>query len=162
MTQAQKNKSDYSQKERETAILRSANAMFLREFWSGSQSPYLTEKGKYFLKEIFPKPITRGELEALLTPVHPEQEFNFRDYVREMETLLIRDPSPLENQLFYQHLAERVEKLAKELDDYNLTLTNFHTLLGIYVLNLAVEQELVSRSEKRYYFIRNNNTPQFQ
>ncbi len=157
MTQVQKTKSDYSPKERETAILRSANAMFLREFWSGSQSPYLTEKGKYFLKEIFPKPITRGELEAMLTPFPHRQEFNFRDYVKELEDLLTQDPSPLGDQPLYQHLTERgrLEKLSDALDDYDLTLRNFHVLFGIHILNAAVEQGLVSPGKEQYCFKRN-------
>ncbi len=154
MTQAQ---SDLSQKEKETAILRSANAMFLREFWSGSQSPYLTEKGKYFLREIVSEPITRGELNALLTPVHPEQEFNFRDYVKELEDFLAQDSSPLKDQPLYQHLTERrrLEKLGDALNDYDLTLRNFHVLFGIHILNAGVEQGLVSPGKEQYCFKRN-------
>lgn len=152
-----KTQSDYSKRERETSILQSANAMFLREFWSGSQSPYLTEKGKYFLKEITPEPMTKKELDALLTPVHPEQEFNFRDYVKELEDLLTQDPSPLGDQPLYQYLTERgrLEKLSDALNDYDLTLRNFHVLLGIHILNVGVEQRLISPGKEQYCFKRN-------
>ncbi len=157
MFMTQKTQSNLSQKERETAILRSANALFLREFWSGAQSPYLTEKGKYFLREIFPKPITKGELDTLLIPIHPGLEFNFRDYVRELEDLLTQDPSPLGDQPLYQHLTERgrLEKLSDALNDYDLTLRNFHVLLGIHILNEGVEQGLVSPGKEQYCFERN-------
>lgn len=150
----QKTQGDYSPKEREAAILRSAIYTHLREFWSEAQSPHLTEEGNFFIKTIFPEPITGGELEVMLTPLFPGQEFNFCDYVKEMEALLIQEPSPLEDQPLYQHLTGRLEKLAKMLDDYDLTLTNFHTLLGIYILNVGVEQGLISQSEKRNYFRR--------
>lgn len=141
--------------EREKAILRSASTMQLREYCSSAQSPHLTKEGNSFIKTIFPEPITRGELEALLAPIPPGQELNYLDYVREMEDLLIQEPSPLREQPLYQHLLERLERLAGALDDYDLTLRNFHVLLGIHVLNTGVEQGLISPGEEQYCFRRN-------
>ncbi|MBI4980786.1 hypothetical protein HZC30_04495 [Candidatus Woesearchaeota archaeon] len=145
---------------RERAICNSTYQLHFREYYSEAQFPHLLDAGISLVKTILPEPITKEELEAMLAPVHPGEEFSHCGYVRDMEALLVYDHSdhgPFV--LLRQRLESRIDVLAKELDDQDLTLVNFHTLLGIYLLNLAKEQGLVTPSEKRNYFIRKDISP---
>jgi len=140
---------------REKSIYRSAGQLCLREYLSTGPSLQLLDDG--LIKTLLPEPITKGELEVMLMPVNPGEEFHFCDYVRDMEALLVEGDNPFKP--LRQRLERRLDVLAKELDDYDLTLVNFHTLLGVYLLNLAKTAGLVTPGEKTGYFIRKDTSP---
>ena len=146
----------YSPEEKEKSIHRSAMNLHLREYWSQTNFPHLEERGIFFVKTILPEPITEEELGEMLAPIHPREEFHFCDYITNMDARLAQDDTSFRP--LRQRLEQRIDLLAKELDDYDLTLVNFHTLLGIYLINLAVERGLVTPSEKPDYFRRKSSS----